>query len=406
MLEISDISFILQNTLRIQNNILFFKPCIVYRESYSGRNIIANNSDPEKDVDDRNYFPVERWIASKTLAENEKPKLNEGLSFIVLKDHRKDNNDLLFSFKDLILVAEKELLGDYSQKWPLTKILDIGGKPVKLITASIKGEEEVPPIPAHVHSGNIVFGHACGAGKKEAYFFPPLDLPPYRVNLNKVITRLGVRPDVTKEDFEIGLKQFGKDDTMYSLLNVFPIKAYDGWTILPGIIHSPGPWLTFEIQFPQDDFNLSSWKLGQQILEQDKLEKARQSFLLKGVSSEREFINELVKWDLTTDPNFKEKFYRPIKVLEEGTWGRRIQIFFDEFYGEGFEVKAGKTYLRKSDVRPFSGIVWSGNGTINSNPISCSNLLEQEFLVIPNTHTKFEATTDLFIYVVFPLEDK
>ena len=75
-----------------------------------------------------------------------------------------------------IEVAEKKLLGDYAAFWPLTKILDIGGSTV----SPSFGGKEVPPIPCHVHCGNYDPNcSACtGQGKLEAYFFPPLDVPP------------------------------------------------------------------------------------------------------------------------------------------------------------------------------------------------------------------------------------
>lgn len=61
------------------------------------------------------------------------------------------------------------------------------------------GEEEVPPIPCHVHSGDVVGGRCVGHGKTEAYFFPPLNVPPYNLQLDSVKTRLGLRPGTTKE---------------------------------------------------------------------------------------------------------------------------------------------------------------------------------------------------------------
>ncbi len=170
---------ILRFTLEQQNHVLFAKPNIVCRGSYSGRNIIASNSDPEKDVDERGYFPVERWILSKTVAENEKSKLNEGLSFLVLRKQdpsttekkRKSIDPELYlaSFRDAVAVDETLLLAQFAQKWPLTKILDIGGRPVKPSFGTEQNDvpEEVPPIPAHVHYGNIHNGKACGPGKKE-----------------------------------------------------------------------------------------------------------------------------------------------------------------------------------------------------------------------------------------------
>jgi hypothetical protein len=73
-------------------------------------------------------------------------------------------NSLIVPFTTILEVSE-HILGEYMLKWPLTKILDIGGKPVK---PNFSGSsEEVPPIPAHVHNGYICDGKACGSGKKE-----------------------------------------------------------------------------------------------------------------------------------------------------------------------------------------------------------------------------------------------
>ena len=58
---------------------------------------------------------------------------------------------------------------------------------------------EAPPIPCHVHAGEVVGGRCVGRGKTEAYFFPPLDIPPYNLQLGPVKTRLGLKPGVTKE---------------------------------------------------------------------------------------------------------------------------------------------------------------------------------------------------------------
>jgi hypothetical protein len=89
-----------------------------------------------------------------------------------------------------------------------------------------------------------------------------------------------------------------------------------------------------------------------------------------------------------------------------GAWGRRIQIFFDGFYGEGYEIKAGMKMTCKRDNRPYSGIVWSGYGCINGNRVDCTDEARNEFLVVPGTEVCLEADVgaDLLIYVVFPLE--
>ena len=53
------------------------------------------------------------------------------------------------------------------------------------------------------------------------------------------------------------------------------------------------------------------------------------------------------------------------EVLESGEWGRCIQIFHHEFYGEGFEINPSGAYTRKPDPRPYACLVWSGNGSAN-----------------------------------------
>lgn len=72
---------------------------------------------------------MERWIVSTTAAANEKTKHNEGLSSAIIFDKEKGKHEVLLV--DLLVHDEKTLMGIYAKKWPLTKILDIGGKPVK-----------------------------------------------------------------------------------------------------------------------------------------------------------------------------------------------------------------------------------------------------------------------------------
>jgi len=206
---------VLRKTLETQRGVLIFKKTLVHRGSYCGRNILAPNSDFQCHADHRGYVPVERWILSITSAGNELQKENEGLSTVTLLDGRE------YFFKDLIR-SESLLLGDYSTAWPLTKVLDIGGPPVRpnfekegnLSAAEEDEEEETPPIPCHCHAGVICNGKAIGPGKLEAYFFPPVEgIDPYQrlCRLEKrVVTRLGFKPSITKEQVIEALKRFGR----------------------------------------------------------------------------------------------------------------------------------------------------------------------------------------------------
>ena len=216
------------------------------------------------------YVPVEWWICSAVQAANPIVVPGEGITRLLLSDGSELRLD------EASAAAGDALFGGYEKSWPLTKVLDIGGHPVTpsfgagggsaaAAAASSAGRRgpERPGIPCHVHAGPVVDGRCrmCD-GKLEAYFFPPLDVPPYCVPAAAAppITRLALRPDVTKGEFLTALGRFGVDDSMYGLLREFPITPYESWTIDVGIVHAPGPWLTFEIQLPQDDGNLLAWR--------------------------------------------------------------------------------------------------------------------------------------------------
>ncbi len=110
------------------------------------------------------------------------------------------------------------------------------------------GGEETPPIPCHVHSGNCVGGHLCGGGKLEAYHYPPV---PAHLNVAGVVCRLGLLPGTTKAQVVDAVSELGQSDSMYALCNKFAVAEGDGWCIRPGIVHSPAPYPTLEIQLPQ-----------------------------------------------------------------------------------------------------------------------------------------------------------
>lgn len=376
-----------------QKGVLFAEPALVSRVAYSGRNILAKNSSFETDADDRGYVPVEWWIMSLTTAENEKKRQCEGVTRILVNDKKPFLKDVL-SYVDV--------LGSFKKNWPLTKILDIGGNPVK----TSFGTEEVPPIPTHVHSGIVKEGKIRSPGKLEAYFFPPVNVPPYNADFGTVITRLGLKPDVSREQVKAALQTFGASDELYKYCNVYEINPYDGWTILPGTVHAPGPWITFEIQRPQDDFNLLGWQLGKRFSQNDISEK-KQELLYRGLKDEDDVINQAIDWNISTNPHFKQSHYRPSQVIEQGHWGRRMQIFFDQFYGEAFEILPGQSYTRERDERPFAGIVWSGQGLINENPLDVMNKQQKEFLIVPNMRVTIQntGTTSLLIYTVFPIKE-
>ena len=139
----------IHETLKQQRGVLFASPAFVGRGIYAGRGIIADNDDfVDGKTDDRGYLPVEWWIMSKTVAKNAILLDNEGLTSLFIGDE-------LVPLPQALELAEAQLMGGYCSVWPLTKVLDIGG-PARVPRYSTEcGEAEVPPIPCHVHAGEL-----------------------------------------------------------------------------------------------------------------------------------------------------------------------------------------------------------------------------------------------------------
>lgn len=145
---------------------------------------------------------------SVTQAMNPIMAPGEGLSQLLLSD-----GDV--SLADAVAAARDLLFGSCTGRWPLTKVLDIGGAPVRpRFAAGSDGQEpaEAPPIPCHVHAGYVRNGHCRPPGKLEAYFFPPVDVPPYSTRMTGISTRLGFKPDTTRAQVIHCLRRFAADD--------------------------------------------------------------------------------------------------------------------------------------------------------------------------------------------------
>lgn len=412
--EAKDMLAVVRRAVESSGGVLTAARSMVFREMYNGRNVLAPNAS-SANADSRGYVPVERWIMSKTVAENPKVVEGEGVSLLLTED---GEVSLHTACQDKSI--EFLLFGPYGKHWPLTKVLDIGGV-AYLPSFAKEGEEEVPPIPAHVHPGYQKNGVCCmHEGKLEAYFFPPVDETTVYAgkvaNADKVITRLGLRPEITKDQVRSALDGFGQNDDLYSLMNVYPIEPNTSWTIQPGTIHAPGPWPTFEIQRAQDDAHLLSWKLGQPIRGGTKpLQKIWSSNFAKGLADADAVMEQTIHYKASRDPKFKEKWFRQCDALDEGAWGRRRRIFHHEFNGEGFEILPGQSYTRASGEEPYAALVWSGTGNVVAissektfEPVNLQALTSNnsEFLVTPGTTVKMTNTSKnqvLLIYTVLPI---
>lgn len=169
-------------------------------------------------------------------------------------------------------------------------------------------------------------------------------------------------------------------------------------------MHAPGPWPTIEIQRSQDDFNFFCWQLGC-TLHGPKRATLREQLVLRGLKDEEDLMAQALDWERCVSPSFKADNHRPAQTLEEGAWGRRYRTFFDNFYGEGIELRPGTRYTRAADERPYAALLWSGRGTANGHVIDHEIPDSTEFVVTP--HTALELTADaslpVYLYTFFPL---
>lgn len=190
---------------------------------------------------------------------------------------------------------------------------------------------------------------------------------------------------------------------MYVLLNEFTIEPETSWMVPAGILHAPGPYLTFEVQLPQDDYNLASWRLGERLQGEDR-SKRYEELVLRGLKSEDEYIEQVLDWEANIDPNFEKKYFHRPRLLEQGSWGKRSQIFFDMFYGEEWILNPGASAIFPAKEKPQGGVIWSGQGEINGQAVAQGG--QNGFLIIPNTAIQVSNTGsgDLYIYTVEPFK--
>lgn len=413
LLHKSDTSAIVRDALEASGGILLAARATVCRQQYNGRDVLAPNSRPEY-ADARGYVPVERWILSKTMAENAILVEGEGVSRLLTP---KGEVRLDVACRDR--ATDWALFGPYSKHWPLTKVLDIGGVPQRPSFAG-EGGEEVPPIPCHVHPGAVRDGRCCMRdGKLEAYFFPPVgEGTAYAGKVPDeagVITRLGLKPGTTREEVRRALDGFGRDDSLYKLMQVYPVRPNTSWTIQPGVLHAPGPWPTFEIQRAQDDSHLLAWKLGQPVEDPKALSRIWSQCFANGLPDADAVLREGLHLEASADPRFEEKWLRPCEPLAEGPWGRRRRIFHHEFDGEGFEILPGQAYEHPARDEPYAALVWSGRGDVRAvapgrefpaHGVEALTDKSSEFLVTPRTAVRMantSATDTLYIYTVLPI---
>lgn len=241
----------------------------------------------------------ERWLASTTRADNgpDTPE-DEGLSYVTGPDGGR------FLLAEAIAAAGEQIIGQVMMskwgRWPvLGKFFDNSG-----------------PIPFHLHQGPAYAALVGKEPKPEAYYFPP--------QLNAIgqdfpYTFFGLEPGTTRADVYRCLQRWAEGDNgILDLSKAYRLKPGTGWLIPSGILHAPGSFCTYEVQWGSDvsaifqsmvEGRLVPWEL-----------------LVKDVSPDRQhdldFIVGLLDWEANVNPTFKQAHYlEPVTVEDTSAEG-------------------------------------------------------------------------------------
>jgi hypothetical protein len=297
----------------------------------------------------------ERWFGSTTMAMNENPTPDEGLSYCVLRDSR-------FTLANAVEECGPEIIGEplweKFRRWPVySKFFDNMG-----------------PIPHHMHQSEQHARLVGQEGKPESYYFPPQHN--YTGN-NFPYTFMGLEPGTTKEDVKRCLENWNKGDNgILDLSRAYRLKPGSGWLIGPGILHAPGSLCTYEPQWGSDVFAMF-----QSLVEGRAVAR---SLLVKDIPAEKHFdldfmVSEL-DWEANVDPHFKNNHYlEPIRVAETQGYTDRWIVYgkingTQYFTAKELTLEPG-TRCTIRDNGAYGLTVVQGSGKMNKLALDCPKLI-------------------------------
>jgi hypothetical protein len=299
----------------------------------------------------------ERWFASTTPAANDNRTPDEGLSYVVVNNHR-------FTLADAVAECGADLIGGaiwkkYS-RWPVySKFFDNMG-----------------PIPHHMHQSQPQAALVGQEGKPESYYFPPQH---NNTGNNFPYTFMGLEPGTTKAQVRRCLENWNRGDNgILDLSRAYRLKPGTGWLIPPCILHAPGSLCTYEPQWGSDVFGMY-----QSLVEGREVPWA---LLVKDMPKEKhqdlDFIVEQLDWELNVDPNFKDSHYlEPVPVADT-----RSEGYVDRWIVYG-RIKGEQKFTAKEltveprarctikDAGAYGLITVQGKGRMNKLALDCPKLI-------------------------------
>jgi hypothetical protein len=211
--------------------------------------------------------------------------------------------------------------------------------------------------------------------KPEAYYFP-LQLNNYGGDFP--YTFFGLEPGTTREQVRHCLEIWNQGDNhITDLSKAYRLQPGTGWYVPAGVLHAPGSLCTYEPQWASDVFAMF-----QSLVSEVPIDW---SLLVKNVPEDKhhdlDFLVSLIDWEANTDPNFKEKHFRPpvpVKPTEEmmdkGYIEKWVTYGNEYFAAKELTVLPGRTVTIR-DAGPYGMIMLQGHGTMGIWPIETPTLI-------------------------------
>lgn len=298
----------------------------------------------------------ERWFASVITANNGSLAApDEGMSYVSYGTTPQEK----FPLKDAVETLGAALIGEDMMErfgtWPMySKFFDYD-----------------VPLFHHLH---LDFGAAALVGllgKPEAYYYPP-QYNNYAGSLPA--TYFGFDPDCTKQEVKERLEAYTKgDNRITELSRAYRIELGTGWYTPPGVVHSPGSYLTYEPQWNSDVNAVFENVASSEVYGRD--------FLVENLPEEKKLdidaVMDLLDWEANVDPHYKKHYFRPplIAAQEEGVYVEKWVVYSTPYIGaKELTVWPGQT-VTIQDSGAYGCILTQGYGTIGPHRCETAGML-------------------------------
>lgn len=286
---------------------------------------------------------VERWFSSITHVETEGAGPYEGMSFVNVDDD--PEHAILFkSFIDELgaKLIGQELIDRYGT-WPMYS----------------KFYDYQYPLFHHIHHAEEACKKVGVLPKHEHYFFPKQ----YNNHMGAMpVSYFGFDPSVTKEEVIERLRDYTTRDTRITeLARGFRIELDTGWYTPAGVVHAPGSLCTYEPQWNSDVMAIWENVVNGEVFH----EKDLNAYLPEADKKDIEKIFEVADWEMNTDPNYREHYFRrPVLESKGAGYVQNWIVYGNDYVGaKELTVEPGCT-VTIQDPSAYGCLVIQGHGKL------------------------------------------